>query len=199
MKRRRWDKGGGKKGWKVIWDGGLCFRRRPVISNQLWLTDSGGKFLGVNAACHSEGAGVSSWESGDEGRINWHSGGERWRESDGDPADGHTLSLPPSITLFFFFSVNDCTVLCVFWVGGVVKAGGSDRSFTLGVTCIHIRNCNLYQLVKLNVFKLSFLCWLYGMWYLEFETASKCSFKGVCHCSTVIEISSLYLDRKSVV
>lgn len=54
---------------------------------------------------------------GDEGRINWHSGGERWRESDGDPADGHTLtrSIHPSLS-FLFFSVNDCTVCFLEWV-----------------------------------------------------------------------------------
>jgi len=51
----------------------------------------------------------------DEGGINWHSGGERWRESDGDPVDGYTLF--HSIHHFFFLSENKCTVLCVFRVG----------------------------------------------------------------------------------
>lgn len=126
MKRRRGDNVEKGVGSDLGWGGGLCFRRRPVISNQLWLTDSGGKFLAVNAACHSEGADVSSWEAGDEGRINWHSGGERWRESDGDPVDGHTLSLAPSITLLFLSEQMYCT-LC--FLGGVVRAGGSDGSF----------------------------------------------------------------------
>lgn len=141
MKRGRRDKGETRVESDLRWDGGLCFRRRPVISNQLWLTDSGGKFLAVNAACHSGGAAVSSWESGDEGRINWHSGGERWRESEGDPVDGHTLS--PSIH-HSFLSVNIDTI-CV--PVGVRKAGGSDGSLILGVTC--------KSYVKLHVLKMN--------------------------------------------
>lgn len=104
MKRRR-DKGEERGESDLRWDLGLCFRHRPVISNQLWLTDSGGKFLPVNAACHSEGAGGSSWESGDEGRINWHSGGERWTESDGGPADGHALSFSFHPSFFLYCSL----------------------------------------------------------------------------------------------
>lgn len=147
MERRRRDKG--EKGVEsdLRWDGGLFFRHRPVISNQLWLTDSGGKFLGVNAACHSEGAGVSSWESEDEGRINWHSGGERWRESDGGPADGHTLSRSIHRS---FFSRSERMYCTECFLGGVVKAAGSERrlvSMFLIVICINY--------VKLNVLKKS--------------------------------------------
>lgn len=139
-KIKKW-RDGGENGVEsdLRWDGGLCFCSRPVISNQLLLTDSRGKFLGVNAACHSEGAGVSSWESGDEGRINGHSGGERWRESDGDPADGHTLSPSISHAPFYFWWTN---VLHRF-KSGVAKEGGNDGSFTLGVTSLSVDDSNL--------------------------------------------------------
>lgn len=143
-KIKKWREEGEIKGVEsdLRWDGGLCFRHRPVISNQLWLTDSGGRFLCANAACHSEGAGVSSWESGDEGRINWHSGGERWRESDGDPADGHTFSR--SIHLFFL-SLSEQMYCTLCFLGGVVRAGGGG-GFTLGVTCVNRVEFNVLQM-----------------------------------------------------
>lgn len=79
MKRRRGDKGekGVESDFEMRWRAVFSPQARNLQSALTNRQRGGGKFLVVNAACHSEGAGVSSWESGDEGRINWHSGGER--------------------------------------------------------------------------------------------------------------------------
>lgn len=92
-KIKKW-RDGGENGVKsdLRWDGGLCFCSRPVISNQLLLTDSRVKFVVLMRLAIQKEPVSPVGSRGDEGRINWHSGGERWRESDGDPVDGHTLS-----------------------------------------------------------------------------------------------------------
>lgn len=62
-----------------------------------------------------------------------------------------TPSLAPSITLFFPLNEQMHCTLC--FLDGVVKAAGGDRSFTLGVTCVYVCNCNLYQLCQIKCFE----------------------------------------------
>lgn len=90
----------------------LGLRRRSAFSprasrlHQRWPADGGGKFLAADPDRRPFRRCVQLGERWDEGRINWHSSGEREREKWREP-DWEVASLTPCLTLFL---VNKCSV-----------------------------------------------------------------------------------------
>lgn len=131
------------------WDGGLCFcSSRPVISNQLSLTDRGGKFLCANAAAIQKGPLRPAGSLRDEGGL---SGTQV--ERDEENQTGTLWTVTPSLSPFINSSLSFCfqrtnVMYSVFsgWSGG---SGRKWWRLYLRVTSVSGQNRQFYQSISL--------------------------------------------------